>query len=254
MRLMEYTERKRVQMKHKINSCKNRVRKIINMCGIIVTVLVMNTTAFAENYEYDELNRVTKVIYDDGSYVTYVYDNNGNVIDIIVYEIETETETDKETTSNNEVNKEDEKNNKDDSNGKKENGAEDSNNDKKENAIDINNNEQSITDSGDKDNSNNVSDNEAGKDKDRIENETIQENDESDINEINKENNKDNIKKNNNNKNTPGNAKEDTMSVGTKVAIGAILVSAVALSGVFVLKKTGNIGIFAGNKTEKKDK
>ena len=84
-------------MKHKINSCKNRVRKIINMCGIIVTVLAMNTTAFAENYEYDELNRVTKVIYDDGSYVTYVYDNNGNVIDIIVYEIETETETDKET-------------------------------------------------------------------------------------------------------------------------------------------------------------
>ena len=30
--------------------------------------------AWAESYEYDELNRVTKVMYDDGSYVEYRYD------------------------------------------------------------------------------------------------------------------------------------------------------------------------------------
>ena len=33
----------------------------------------------AEKYEYDSFDRVTKVIYDDGSYVTYTYDNNGNI-------------------------------------------------------------------------------------------------------------------------------------------------------------------------------
>lgn len=34
----------------------------------------------AEQYEYDSLDRVTKVIYDDGSFVTYEYDGAGNMI------------------------------------------------------------------------------------------------------------------------------------------------------------------------------
>lgn len=33
----------------------------------------------AEQYEYDSFDRVTKVIYEDGSYVSYEYDNNGNI-------------------------------------------------------------------------------------------------------------------------------------------------------------------------------
>lgn len=57
--------------------------------------------AFAETYEYDNLNRVTKVTYDDGSYVTYEYDKNGNITNIEVHEAETtkkQVETEKETT------------------------------------------------------------------------------------------------------------------------------------------------------------
>ena len=34
-------------------------------------VIAMTQPAEAETYEYDSLNRVTKVIYEDGSYVTY---------------------------------------------------------------------------------------------------------------------------------------------------------------------------------------
>lgn len=41
--------------------------------------------AQAEQYEYDELNRVVKVIYEDGSYVEYTYDQNGNILCITVH-------------------------------------------------------------------------------------------------------------------------------------------------------------------------
>jgi YD repeat-containing protein len=34
--------------------------------------------ADAMSYEYDELGRITKVIYDDGSVVVYAYDAAGN--------------------------------------------------------------------------------------------------------------------------------------------------------------------------------
>ena len=57
--------------------------------------------AFAETYEYDNLNRVTKVTYDDGSYVTYEYDKNGNITNIEVHEAETTKKqgtTEEETT------------------------------------------------------------------------------------------------------------------------------------------------------------
>ena len=43
----------------------------------------------AEKYEYDELNRIKKVIYDDGSYVEYTYDKNGNILTTTVHENKT---------------------------------------------------------------------------------------------------------------------------------------------------------------------
>ncbi len=42
-------------------------------------VVCMSVDAKAETYEYDKLNRVTKVIYDDQSYTVYEYDANGNI-------------------------------------------------------------------------------------------------------------------------------------------------------------------------------
>ncbi|MBQ5676774.1 MAG: RHS repeat protein, partial [Lachnospiraceae bacterium] len=33
----------------------------------------------AENFEYDKLNRLKKVVYDTGEILTYEYDANGNI-------------------------------------------------------------------------------------------------------------------------------------------------------------------------------
>ena len=49
----------------------------------LVGVIILSTFSLivkAEKYEYDSFDRVTKVIYDDGSYVTYTYDNNGSSV------------------------------------------------------------------------------------------------------------------------------------------------------------------------------
>lgn len=35
-------------------------------------------------YEYDELNRVTKAVYPDGTTITYQYDKNGNLLETVV--------------------------------------------------------------------------------------------------------------------------------------------------------------------------
>ena len=49
----------------------------------------------AATYEYDELGRVTQVTNEDGSCVTYIYDANGNIV-----EIKTETASDEATWEN----------------------------------------------------------------------------------------------------------------------------------------------------------
>lgn len=67
---------------------------------ILVTgamILWFSQAVYAESYEYDALNRVTKVMYEDGSYVTYEYDASGNMISTQVTEPETELETEPET-------------------------------------------------------------------------------------------------------------------------------------------------------------
>ncbi len=56
-------------------------------CSVIFTLLILSLFSVfmavetkAETYEYDDLNRVTKVIYDDQSFTLYEYDANGNII------------------------------------------------------------------------------------------------------------------------------------------------------------------------------
>ncbi len=58
------------------------------LIGGVCAVLVLSVhilSVRAEKYEYDKLNRVVKVIYDDGRYVRYVYDANGNIKESKLY-------------------------------------------------------------------------------------------------------------------------------------------------------------------------
>lgn len=68
---------------------QKRIKKLFMVCSIIAATLTISVqgaemTVCAEEYEYDELNRVTKVIYEDGTTVRYVYDGNGNIIETVV--------------------------------------------------------------------------------------------------------------------------------------------------------------------------
>ena len=48
----------------------------------VVAVTLAAAPAWAKSYEYDALGRVTKVTYDDGSYVIYAYDAAGNRVTV----------------------------------------------------------------------------------------------------------------------------------------------------------------------------
>lgn len=56
------------------------------MMIILATVLCLASQAvsvYGADYEYDDLGRVTKVVYEDGSSVTYTYDANGNIVEVL---------------------------------------------------------------------------------------------------------------------------------------------------------------------------
>ncbi len=66
---------------------------IVFLATLSLFVVIMSVKVHAETYEYDALNRVTKVIYDDQSYTVYEYDANGNITNQNYYEKE-ESNTD----------------------------------------------------------------------------------------------------------------------------------------------------------------
>lgn len=73
--------------------CKRIVKTAVKTAGmgmIAACMLLGNLTGtmrvvHGEEYEYDALNRVVKVIYEDGSYVEYSYDSNGNIVKVTVH-------------------------------------------------------------------------------------------------------------------------------------------------------------------------
>lgn len=48
--------------------------------AIFLVVLLAPGFSSADTYEYDNLNRLIRIVYDDGKVVTYSYDAAGNVI------------------------------------------------------------------------------------------------------------------------------------------------------------------------------
>ena len=54
------------------------MKKLAVFAGIVGLIL-STTSPAATSYAYDELNRLTKVTYDDGRSISYVYDAAGNM-------------------------------------------------------------------------------------------------------------------------------------------------------------------------------
>ncbi len=55
---------------------KSRARHAITLGAALL--LFSASSATAETYSYDDAGRLTKVVYDDGSFIRYQYDANGN--------------------------------------------------------------------------------------------------------------------------------------------------------------------------------
>ena len=70
-------------MNARINNGKNFMKQTGHVCItwslLFLFIVMMRMQVQADTYEYDDLNRVTKVIYDDQSYTVYEYDANGNI-------------------------------------------------------------------------------------------------------------------------------------------------------------------------------
>lgn len=67
---------------------KQKYGKIIGklFIGVLSLCILIDVKAYATEYEYDKLNRLVKTTYEDGSYVTYEYDANGNIVNTKNYE------------------------------------------------------------------------------------------------------------------------------------------------------------------------
>jgi YD repeat-containing protein len=47
---------------------------------ILLSIISFATPTYADTYTYDDLNRLTKVVYDNGQQITYTYDAAGNIL------------------------------------------------------------------------------------------------------------------------------------------------------------------------------
>ncbi|MGN0400778.1 MAG: hypothetical protein ACI4HQ_00790 [Acetatifactor sp.] len=83
-----------------------RIKKTGYVCLLCLSMYISGLHADAEEYEYDDFNRVIKVTYEDGSYITYGYDLNGNIINTVVYTVEKEETSEKPESEHGEDSKE----------------------------------------------------------------------------------------------------------------------------------------------------
>ena len=54
-------------------------RNALTLTALLLALLLTPSLIAAVTYEYDELNRLTRVVYDDGKTITYAYDAAGNI-------------------------------------------------------------------------------------------------------------------------------------------------------------------------------
>ena len=73
-------------------------KKLFLVGALVISILSVNSRALAEEYEYDDLNRIVRITYEDGSYIEYQYDKNGNILKTVVHRNNGETELPEETT------------------------------------------------------------------------------------------------------------------------------------------------------------
>ena len=55
------------------------MKRILHHMAVLAVVLTLTAIAGAESYGYDALGRLTRVTYDDGTTIRYVYDTRGNL-------------------------------------------------------------------------------------------------------------------------------------------------------------------------------
>lgn len=63
-------------------------KNILIILGASLYFFSQTGMVYAATYEYDDLGRVTKAVYEDGSSVTYVYDANGNMVETVTVSAE----------------------------------------------------------------------------------------------------------------------------------------------------------------------
>jgi YD repeat-containing protein len=54
-----------------------------SVVALLLAAVLFTVMAWAESYEYDDLNRLKVVRYDDGTTIEYTYDATGNIIKIV---------------------------------------------------------------------------------------------------------------------------------------------------------------------------
>ena len=64
----------------------NIYMSIVILIAIAMFSLCFEFDVFADEYKYDDNNRVTEIIHDDGSVTIYEYDANGNIVSTLYFE------------------------------------------------------------------------------------------------------------------------------------------------------------------------
>jgi len=63
-----------------------KTTNVLGLFGVVLTLLMVTVAAGAIDYTYDELDRLTQVVYDDGTIIEYTYDPAGNRLSRVVTE------------------------------------------------------------------------------------------------------------------------------------------------------------------------